>query len=206
MKNLTEPPIPYSPKVVTSTGIMQFTYKDEYARQQVIIRNFEENRQLTRRQKDDKLSKLFSNKRLLRHHIKTSFPAWGPIDFLDNSSIQVVYRDLNSLYIEIFYKNQSLVDFDTMLDVYTIAMLQKALLHVLEITDTNQALRCNGSIYSYINAVTIQRVNAVIEEMNRSSLAQHRHSLMDLIMSFAGIHPRLPDLFYPYELEVLSLD
>jgi hypothetical protein len=204
MKNLTEPPVPCSPSIVTILDKTPFEYKNEYARQRKIIKEFDENKLFSKPQKDDKLSKLFYRKSKLKEYRKTVFLNWDPIDFLDNSRIQATNYDLNDLNIEVFYKNRPLKDIDTELAFVTSVSLKEALQHVIDIAYIKQQILQYHELFDSSSvAVSVERVNTFIQEINQNSLVQHRHSLMDLVMSFSGIHPRLPDLFYSYELEVL---
>jgi hypothetical protein len=110
-----------------------------------------------------------------------------------------------SVSLEVFYNGEALIDtlVDTNVEwLYTVfRCTQRACQHTLSITNVEEIIFKNYKLDFDTSKLGIDRLNACVQDINRNLLLSHRHGLMDLIMSFSGLHPRLPDLFYPEELK-----
>lgn len=54
------------------------------------------------------------------------------------------------------------------------------------------------------NILALHCYDAIVRETDQVIRREHGYGLIDLVLSFAGIHPRKPDLFYSHELVVLK--
>lgn len=200
-----EQPVPCKPPVADYNVLLSdmsiIRYECVYKNQLNAFAEFERSSGLNKIKRDDILVELFRSRRSHRNRLKIVFPDLDIDLFLDNAEIKIQY-DMDGFVFPVMvaidaHKNPTPADWNFIINEF----LQKPLEHVFKLTGLLD--RLNFTI-KRDNILALHCYDVIVRETDQVIRREHGYGLMDLVLSFAGIHPRKPDLFYQHELVVLK--